>query len=66
MGTRPEAIKLAPVVHEFAQQADVSCRICFTGQHREMVEPLFELFGMRADLDLQVMQNLNGILQILI
>ena len=57
MGTRPEAIKLAPVVHEFAQQADVSCRICFTGQHREMVESLFELFGMRADLDLQVMQH---------
>ena len=56
VGTRPEAIKLAPVVHEIEQHPELVSRVCVTAQHREMLDPLLELFGMRPDYDLDVMQ----------
>jgi len=55
-GTRPEAIKLAPLVRECARRSDeLQATICVTGQHREMLKPVMEYFGVRADLDLEVM-----------
>lgn len=54
VGTRPEAIKLARVVHSLAgRQADI--RVCLTGQHRELLEQGLDCFGLRIDHDLAVM-----------
>ena len=55
LGTRPEAIKLAPVITELRRHADVTTRVCVTGQHREMVQPILELFNVRPDIDLALM-----------
>ncbi len=56
-GTRPEAIKLAPVVRELCARPDVfqSC-VCVTGQHREMVDQVIDLFSIRPEFDLKLMQ----------
>ncbi|HAV64932.1 MAG TPA: UDP-N-acetylglucosamine 2-epimerase (non-hydrolyzing), partial [Verrucomicrobiales bacterium] len=57
LGTRPEAIKLAPVIRELRRHADrVQLTVCLTGQHREMMAPLVELFDLRPDLDLDIMR----------
>jgi UDP-N-acetylglucosamine 2-epimerase (non-hydrolysing) len=55
LGTRPEAIKLAPVITELRRHPDVDTRVCVTGQHREMVQPILELFEVRPDVDLALM-----------
>lgn len=55
-GTRPEAIKLAPVVRELAGRAEFDCRICVTGQHREMLAQVLDLFELRPDWDLDLMR----------
>jgi UDP-N-acetylglucosamine 2-epimerase (non-hydrolysing) len=55
LGTRPEAIKLAPVIAELRRHPDVTTRVCVTGQHREMVQPILELFEVRPDIDLALM-----------
>ncbi|MFQ6537518.1 MULTISPECIES: non-hydrolyzing UDP-N-acetylglucosamine 2-epimerase [Aphanothece] len=55
LGTRPEAIKLAPVILAFQQAEDFSTRVVLTGQHREMVTQVMELFGLTADHDLALM-----------
>lgn len=57
-GTRPEAIKMAPVVAALEGHPDrILSRTCFTGQHRDMVEPLIRLFGLRIDHDLRLMRE---------
>lgn len=56
-GTRPEAIKMAPLVAELGRFPDIiDNRTCLTGQHRDMVAPIIELFGLRVDHDLDVMR----------
>lgn len=56
-GTRPEAIKLAPVIHECRRRAAVIAPIvCVTGQHREMLAQVTEYFGIVPDLDLALME----------
>lgn len=55
IGTRPEAIKLAPVITELRRHPEVTTRVCATGQHREMVQPILELFDVRPDFDLALM-----------
>jgi UDP-N-acetylglucosamine 2-epimerase (non-hydrolysing) len=56
-GTRPEAIKMAPVVHECLRRADrVQPVVCLTGQHKEMLAQVTDYFGIQADLDLELMQ----------
>lgn len=55
-GTRPEAIKLAPVIRELRTRPEVECRVCLTGQHRQMVEPVLEVFGIEPDHDLGLMR----------
>ncbi len=55
-GTRPEAIKLAPVVRELSGHPDVECKICVTGQHREMLAQVLDLFDLRPDWNLDLMR----------
>jgi UDP-N-acetylglucosamine 2-epimerase len=55
-GTRPEAIKLAPVFLELSGQPSFDCKICVTGQHREMLTQVLELFELRPDWDLDLMR----------
>lgn len=65
VGTRPEAIKMAPVVRELRSRGRaVRVTICSTGQHREMLAQAFDLFGLQPDTDLAVMepdQTLSGL-----
>ncbi len=56
LGTRPEAIKLAPVIQVFQQAKSVEVEVILTGQHREMVEQVMQLFDLKADKDLEIMQ----------
>ncbi|MEB3306699.1 MAG: UDP-N-acetylglucosamine 2-epimerase (non-hydrolyzing), partial [Cyanobacteriota bacterium] len=55
LGTRPEAIKLAPVILAFRNSEDFRTRVVLTGQHREMVSQVMHLFGLAADHDLALM-----------
>ncbi len=64
VGTRPEAIKMAPVVQECQRAGDIEPIVCFTGQHREMLAQVAEYFDLESDLDLALMrdgQTLAGI-----
>ncbi len=57
-GTRPEVIKLAPLVKEIRRYpSQFNCLVCFTGQHRQMVEPLLKLFGIKVDVHLKLMKK---------
>ncbi|HVE13679.1 MAG TPA: UDP-N-acetylglucosamine 2-epimerase (non-hydrolyzing) [Elusimicrobiota bacterium] len=61
-GTRPEVIKLAPVLHELRRREDLDARLCVTAQHREMLDQMMANFGLRPDFDLNLMepeQDLN-------
>ena len=64
-GTRPEAIKMAPVVKELAQHPnEIISWVCVTAQHREMLDQVLELFGIVPDYDLDLMrpgQTLSGL-----
>ena len=55
-GTRPEAIKIAPVVRELRKRDKISTVVCNTGQHREMILQAFQDFGITPDVHLDVMQ----------
>lgn len=55
-GTRPEAIKMAPVVGRLEAQPGVESRVCVTAQHRQMLDPLLGLFAIHPDFDLDLMQ----------
>src|SRR5215831_17919440 len=55
-GTRPEAIKLAPVVRELSSRASFHCKVCVTGQHRELLAQVLDLFGLRPDWNLEIMR----------
>src|SRR6266851_6020447 len=64
MGTRPEAIKLAPVVAALRNSTDLDCTVVATGQHKEMFRQVAEQFGFTVDADLDVMrpnQSLAGL-----
>jgi len=54
-GTRPEAIKMAPVVRALESSPHIDSLVCVTGQHREMLDQVVELFGLQVDADLDVM-----------
>ncbi|MBB5014459.1 non-hydrolyzing UDP-N-acetylglucosamine 2-epimerase [Rehaibacterium terrae] len=55
-GTRPEAIKMAPVVRALASDVAFETKICVTAQHRQMLDQVLELFAIRPDFDLNLMQ----------
>ena len=54
-GTRPEAIKMAPLVKELAARDDIESLCCVTAQHREMLDSVMDVFGITADADLNIM-----------
>ncbi|MCB0274453.1 MAG: UDP-N-acetylglucosamine 2-epimerase (non-hydrolyzing) [Calditrichaeota bacterium] len=56
LGTRPEAIKLAPVVLEMRRRPGFDCRVVLTAQHREMVDNVLSDFGIAPDVDLNLMR----------
>ena len=55
-GTRPEAIKLGPILLELKKYPEIDSRICVTAQHREMLDQVLELFGIKPDIDLDLMK----------
>lgn len=57
IGTRPEAIKMVPVVQALRQTQGVETLLCNTAQHRHMVAPILHLFGLQADIDLDLMKE---------
>lgn len=57
LGTRPEAIKLAPVIQQFRYSSNFQTYVVLTGQHREMVEQVMQLFQLSADQNLAIMQS---------
>lgn len=57
LGTRPEAIKLAPVIQQFKNSPSFDTQVILTGQHREMVEQVMRMFDLNADRDLAIMQH---------
>lgn len=56
-GTRPEAVKMAPVVRLLAQTAGIEARVCVTAQHRQMLDQVLGLFDIRPDYDLDLMRD---------
>lgn len=63
-GTRPEAIKMAPLVKELERREEIESKVCVTAQHREMLDQVLELFDITPDFDLNIMkskQTLTGI-----
>lgn len=64
-GTRPEAIKMAPVYREFrARSGRIRTICCITGQHRELLDPFLEFFDIRADYDLNIIKDNQGLFHI--
>lgn len=57
LGTRPEAIKMCPVIIELKKRKNVDLYVCITGQHREMLRSVLDIFGVRADCDLDIMKE---------
>ncbi|WP_055071484.1 non-hydrolyzing UDP-N-acetylglucosamine 2-epimerase [Clostridium massiliamazoniense] len=63
-GTRPEAIKMAPLVKELEKREEIESKVCVTAQHREMLDQVLELFEITPEFDLNIMktrQSLTGI-----
>ncbi|HEY9062597.1 MAG TPA: UDP-N-acetylglucosamine 2-epimerase (non-hydrolyzing) [Pseudobacteroides sp.] len=56
-GTRPEAIKMAPLVKEMEKYAQIESIVCVTAQHRQMLDQVLEMFGIIPDYDLNIMQD---------
>lgn len=63
-GTRPEAIKMAPLVHALAQDEAFESRVCVTAQHREMLDQVLRLFEITPDYDLNIMKPGQGLSEI--
>jgi len=64
VGTRPEAIKMAPVIHQLRRESHLRTVVCATAQHRQMLDQVFANFEIKADIDLDLMradQNLTGL-----
>ncbi|EFM8446960.1 UDP-N-acetylglucosamine 2-epimerase (non-hydrolyzing), partial [Escherichia coli] len=55
-GTRPEAIKMAPLIESLKGDNRFCCKVCVTGQHREMLDQVLDLFQIKPDYDLNVMK----------
>lgn len=63
-GTRPEAIKMAPLVHALAKDPYFEAKVCVTAQHREMLDQVLHLFSIVPDYDLNIMQPGQGLTEI--
>lgn len=56
-GTRPEAIKMCPLVNELKNRKNIITKVCVTGQHRQMLDQVLEIFGVVPDYDLTIMKD---------
>lgn len=56
-GTRPEAIKMCPLVNELKKRESIKVTVCVTGQHRQMLDQVLEVFNVRPDYDLSIMKE---------
>ncbi len=56
-GTRPEAIKMCPLVNELKQRKNIKTVVCVTGQHRQMLDMVLDTFGVVPDYDLSIMKE---------
>ena len=56
-GTRPEAIKMAPLMMELSSREGIESMCCLTGQHRQMLDSVMEIFKLKADYDLNIMEK---------
>lgn len=64
-GTRPEAIKMAPLVHELNKHPEqIDSIVCVTAQHRQMLDQVLEIFSIKPDIDLNIMKDRQTLLQI--
>ncbi|MDO5621121.1 MAG: UDP-N-acetylglucosamine 2-epimerase (non-hydrolyzing) [Paracoccus sp. (in: a-proteobacteria)] len=61
VGTRPEAIKMAPVIRALQDAPDFNCRVLATAQHRQMLDQVLRVFGITPDIDLDIMQPNQGL-----
>lgn len=64
LGTRPEAVKMAPLVLALEREPGIESVLCITAQHRNLLDPLIELFGLRPDHDLNIMRPDQGLNQL--
>ena len=56
-GTRPEAIKMCPLVNELKKRNGIEAIVCVTGQHRQMLDQVLDIFQIIPDYDLSIMKN---------
>lgn len=63
-GTRPEAIKMCPVVNELKKRTSIHTVVCVTGQHREMLDQVLEIFDVKPDYDLAIMKEKQDLFDI--
>lgn len=56
-GTRPEAIKMCPLVLKLREEKSIECKVCLTGQHKEMLAQVMASFGVREDYNLEIMRD---------
>lgn len=57
LGTRPEAIKMAPLIHALRAEERLETLVCLTAQHRQMLDQVLHIFGIQADIDLNLMKQ---------
>ena len=63
-GTRPEAIKMAPLVKELEKNEEIESVVCVTAQHRQMLDQVLEIFDVKPDYDLDIMKERQTLLSI--
>lgn len=63
-GTRPEAIKMAPLIKELDGNADITSKVCVTAQHRDMLDQVLNYFDIKPDYDLNIMSSRQTLSQI--
>lgn len=63
-GTRPEAVKMAPIVRQLAQTDGVEARVCVTAQHRQMLDQALDIFQIKPDYDLDLMRENQTLAQV--
>ncbi len=63
-GTRPEAIKLAPVIRRLKKEKSFKTFVCSTGQHKEMVKQVLDVFNIRLDFDMNIMKKNQDLFEI--
>ena len=63
-GTRPEAIKMCPLVKELRTRSNIKTIVCVTGQHRQMLDQVLEVFDVKPDYDLSIMKNNQSLFDI--